>query len=141
LIGRTDLPDCARLCQYPVDLMVPGGWREHIATMAVLPNPTPATAHDIPTWPARRPKPAQANAREAVISGVSLSTPGVLLVFTDCPGMHRDFGFVTSASTRGVARFPGGPNAYFLCPDVENATISRSGSGVITKRGGDHMED
>jgi hypothetical protein len=25
-------------------------------------------------------------------------------------------------------------NAYFLCRGVENATISRSGSGVITKR-------
>ena len=61
----------------------------------------------------------------------------VLSFFTDCPGMDLDFGFVTLASARGGARFPGRPKRVFSLPDVENTTISRSGSGVITKRQGD----
>jgi hypothetical protein len=38
------------------------------------------------------------------------------------------------------AMVPGTPNVFSF-PDVENATISRSGSGVITKRSGDTSEE
>lgn len=139
LIGRTDLSDCARLCAYPVDLIAPAAGESTVQQRRIAQR----HSHDGPRHPnlARvTTKPAQANAHKAVISAVSrIDARGASRFHR----LSRDSsGFLASLRQRPhvVVRGFRQAEGVFSLPDVENATISRSGSGVITKRAGTQME-